>query len=121
MRQVERHEYVVILPETQQTSKTIINSPKIHVNDIALVYDKKTPRHFLRIAIVTGVLSSRDSKIRGAIVRIAKTNTILKRPENKLFPIKSTYQDTNQTSKAGEQRLRRETAIIGELKRKYEC
>ena len=54
-------------------------------------------------------------------MRIAKTNTILKRPENKLFPIKSTYQDSNQTSKAGEQRLRRETAIISELRRKYGC
>ena len=38
------------------------------------------PRHFWRIDIVTRVLPSRDSEIRGATVRIAKTNTILKRP-----------------------------------------
>ena len=39
-------------------------------------------RHFGRIAIVTGVLPSRDSEIREAIVIMAKTNVILKRPVN---------------------------------------
>ena len=47
------------------------------------------PRHFWRIAIVTGVLPGRDSEIRGAIVRMAKINTILKRPVNKLFTVES--------------------------------
>ena len=42
---------------------------------------------------LTGVLPSRDSKIRGAIVRMAKTNAILKCPVNKLFPIENTYQE----------------------------
>ena len=74
-----------------------------------------------RITVVTGVLQSRDSDIRGAIVRIEKTNTILKRAVNKLFPIENTYQDTNQKNKAKEQKLRREAAIFGELKRKYQC
>ena len=41
---------------------------------------------------LTGVLPSRDSEIRGAIVQIAKTNVILKCPINKLFPIENTYQ-----------------------------
>ena len=44
---------------------------------------------------LTGVLPSKDSEIRGAIVRIATTNIILKRPVNKLFPIENAYQDTN--------------------------
>ena len=64
-------------------------------NYVALNYDGKVSRHFWRIAIVTGVLPSRDSEIRGAIVRMAKTNTILKRPINKLFTVKNTYQDAN--------------------------
>ena len=101
------------------TSKSNINSPKINVNDNVLVYDEKVPRHFWRIAIVTGVLPSRDSEIRRARVRIAKTNTILKLPVNKSFPIKNTYQDTEQTSKARKQKLRQEAAVIAELKRKH--
>ena len=51
---------------------------------------------------------SRDHEIRGAILRIVKTNTILRRPVNKLFPTESTYQDTNQTDKARDQKLRQE-------------
>ena len=49
-----------------------------------------------------------------------KTNTILKRPINKLFTVENTY-DTNQTDKAREQNLRREAAVIDELTRKYDC
>ena len=56
--------------------------------------------------MVTGVLPSRDSEIKGAIVRIKKTNAILKRPVNKLFPIEYTYHDTNETDKVRVQKLR---------------
>ena len=79
-----------------------------------LAYDENV--HFWRIAIVTGVLSSRHSEIRGEIVRIAKTNTMLERRVNKLFIAEKTYHDTNQTEKA----RRREAAVVGEQKRKYE-
>ena len=88
------------LRETKRTSKLNIDSLKINVNDIVLVFYEKVLRHFWRIAIVTRVLPSRDSEIRGAIVRITKTNTILKRPANKLFAVQNTYHDTNQTDKA---------------------
>ena len=70
------------LSETQRTLKLNINSLRINVNDIVLVIYEKASRHFWRIAIVTLVLLSRDSEIRGAIVRIAETNAILKRPVN---------------------------------------
>ena len=60
------------------------------------------PRHFWRSAIVTGVLPSRNPEITGAIVRITKINTILKRPGNKLSAVENT-DDTNQTGKAREQ------------------
>ena len=54
-------------------------------------------------------------------MRIKKANAILKRPVNKLFSTEYTYHDTNQTDKAREQKLRREAALIDELKRKYDC
>ena len=71
--------------------------------------------------IVTGVLPRRDFEIKEAIVRIAKTNVILKHLVNKLFPTENTYHDTNQTDKAREQKLRREAAVIDELNRKNKC
>ena len=84
-----------------------------------LIYGEKVSKHFWRITVVAGVLPSRDSEIRGAIVKIAKTNTILKRPTNKLFITENTYHDTNQTDKALEQKLRREAGVLCVLK--YEC
>ena len=93
------------LRETQRTSKLSKDSLKINVNDIVLVFYKKVPRRFWRIAIITQLLPSRDSEIRGAIVRITKTNTILKHPVNKLFAVENTYHDTNQTDKASHKEI----------------
>ena len=89
-----------------------INPKKVDVNNIVLVYDKMVTRHFWKIAIVTGVLPRRDSEIRGAIVIMVKTNAIFNRPVNKLFTVKNTYHDTNQTYRAREQKLRREAAVV---------
>ena len=94
------------LCETERTSKLNIISQKINVNDTVLVYDEKLPIDFYRILIVTGILPSTDSEIRGEIVRIAKTNTIPKRPANKLFTVDNTFHDTNQIGQAREQKLR---------------
>ena len=85
------------LHETQRTSKVNIDCLQINTIDIVLVFYEKVLRHFWKISIITRVLPSRDSEKRGAIVRIAKTNTILKRPVNNLFAIENTYHDTNQT------------------------
>ena len=85
------------LRDTQRTSKLNVDSLKININDIVLVFYEKVLRQFWKISIITQVLPSRDSEKRGAIVRIAKTNTILKRPANNLFAIENTYHDTNQT------------------------
>ena len=41
-------------------------------------------------------------------MRIWKTNTIPKRPLNKLFTDENTYDDTNQTDKEKELKLKRE-------------
>ena len=87
---------------------------KLPKNYAVLVYDEKVLRQFWRIAIVTGVLSSKNSERKGAMVRIKKTNAIHKRPVNKLFLIDDTDQDTNQPD-SREQKLRLEAALIGKL------
>ena len=99
---------MVNLRETQRTSKLNIKRWKV-------------AQTLLQELPLTGALPSKESEIRGAIVLIAKTNKILRYPINKLFPIENTYQDTIQAGTAGEQNLRWEAALTGELKRKYEC
>ena len=50
----------------EQTRKLNINSLKINVNSIGLVFYEKVRRDFWIIPIVMRVLPSRDSEIRGA-------------------------------------------------------
>ena len=54
-------------------------------------------------------------------MRIKKAIVILKRPVNKLLIIEYIYHGINQTDKVREQKLRREAAVISELKTKYDC
>ena len=84
------------LHETQRTSKVNIDSLKINIIDIVLVYYEKVPKRFWKISIVTRVLPSRNSEIRRVIVRIAKTNRILKRLVNKFFPVENIMTLTKQ-------------------------
>ena len=84
-----------------------------------LVYGEKVPKHFWRIAIVAELLLNRGSETRGAIAKSTKTSAIPKRLINKLFTIENTYHDTNQIDKSREQKLRREAAVLRELK--YDC
>ena len=71
------------LHERQRTSKLNV-SIKTNITAIVLVFYEKVPRLFWKTSIVTRELPSRDSEIRGVIVRIRKTNTILKCPINTL-------------------------------------
>ena len=75
------------LREAQQTSKLNVDSLKNNVDDIVLVFYEKVHKQFWRITIVMWVLPSRDSEIRGAIVRISNTNTIVKHLVNTFFAV----------------------------------
>ena len=73
-----------------------------------------------RLGIVTELETGRDNHIRGALVRIPKTNSVLKRPVSKLYPIECCSQkDENNREEIERTRPRREAAVFGELKRQY--
>ena len=51
---------------------------------------------------------------------MTKTNAILRRPVNKLFPTENTFQEPTKRLWQGN-KLMQEAAVVGKLKRKYEC
>ena len=65
---------------------------------------KRCPAIFGRSAMVTYVSHSKDSEIKEAIKRIAKTNTILKCPVNNLFTVENKY-NTNEIDKASHREM----------------
>ena len=74
------------------------------------------------VGIVEELLQRKDGKIRGAKVRVPKTNSILKRLINKLYLVermKDTLTEVgNEVKNITDCRSRREAAILREIKRK---
>ena len=81
------------LRETQQTSKLNIKGGK----GTQTLLEPLT-------GVLTGVLPSKDSEIRGAIVRMANTNAIHKRLVNKLFPIENIFEEPTKRLWQGKKR-----------------
>ena len=76
-----------------------------------------------RVGIVEELLQGKDSQIRGAKVRVPNTNSILKRPVNKLYLLErmkdAVTQVDNEVINITDGRSRREAAILGEIKQKF--
>ena len=114
-----RKEYVTSIRERQKiTSKKSPNN--IKENDVVIVFDEKQPRHLWKLGKITRIIYGNDNKIRGAELKIGRTNAIINRPVNKLYPLES-YR-TNEINKDKENdipRPKRNAAIVGEVKRKF--
>ena len=70
------------------------NSPQIQLKDVVIVEEERQSRSMWRFGIVEELLQGKDGRIRGAKVRVPMTNSILKRPVNKLYLLeimKDTY------------------------------
>ena len=134
-------EYLDILRENQR-HESARHSAVPNVNDIVIVYDEKMPRQSWRLGKIMAVITSNDGKIRGAGVKMGKTNTLIRRPVNKLYPLITSNDDTINTTpytvesnkesgsstthtvgkrhvdeKKKDERPRRNAAVIGELRR----
>ena len=81
-----RKEYVTSLHEQQRTLFKG-HSRKIQTGDVVIVFDEKCPRHLWRTGNVEKLLESSDGEVRAAEVKLGRTNMLIKRPVNKLYPL----------------------------------
>ena len=109
-------EYLAILRDLQKTkAKKGVND--IEVDDIVLIEHDKMPRQFWRLGRVLNVIRSRDNKVRAAEVKVGKTEHVIKRPVNKLYSLN--LNPHNKSKPSGDNsRVKRNAAIIGEIKRR---
>ena len=91
-----QREYLRNLRETHKPNKLRTTLPIIKVNDIVMVCAAKLPRSQWKLGLVTELIPGQDTKVRGAKVRLSKTNTIITRPVNKLYLLERL--NTNSTS-----------------------
>ena len=113
-------EYLTSLREFQRlqnTSKTV-RVPK--VDHIVCVKDDKLPRQQWRLGRIIKLFTSRDKQVRAAKLLVGKNRTEIERPINLLYPLECDPVETksDNESENGTVRVRRQAAILGELKRK---
>ena len=96
------------------------------MRDVVIVHDEKEPRHLWRIGRIVKLLDSEDGEVRGAEVKLGKSNSIIRRPVNKLYPL-VIYSDKNDESvdnvpfTTDLTRPRQKAAEAGEIRRKFNC
>ena len=118
-----RKEYLINLRENHKVKLQKFNRPQIQLKDAVIVEEERQSRSMWRVGLVEELFQGKDGQIRGAKVRVPKTNPILKRPVNKLYLVER-MKDTdtevdNEMINITDDRSRREAAILGEIKRKF--
>jgi len=85
-----RQEYLLELRECHRYSRGRESTTTVEVGDIVLLYDDALPRSFWKLARVQKLITGRDGKTRGAIVKVpAKSGgtTTLRRPVQLFYPL----------------------------------
>ena len=117
-------EYLCNQRETHKPNKLRIPLLIIEVNDIVIVHVDKLPRSQWKLGLVTELIPGRDTKVRGAKVRLSKTNTIITRPVNKRYLLEclntnSTSPTINKDTVQTDTKPKREAAVISNMKTKF--
>jgi len=115
-----RKEYLGNLREQQKTKHSNKNRAIISINDVVLVEDNLRPRCTWKMGVILETIKGKDNNVRGAKVRITKTNSTIIRPINKLYPIEYTSDsDSSEQLVNSKERPKRQAAIIGDIRRKF--
>ena len=114
----------------QRINKSKGAKPK--VNDIVIVYEENIPRQLWKLGRTVEIYKSNDRRERRAKVKVGKTNQLIDRPLNKLFPLELNSNDDNDINDSNNvddsndndtnekvSRPKRAAAIVGEMKRKF--
>ena len=128
------HEYLSELREYHRCDK-LTPAKEIKVGDVVLIENKKLPRSRWKLGLVEELMQSKDHRIRGCKLKTWNENTgheYINRPVNQLchFEVNSGEDQTKtnpppvKISDVNEHnqktiRIRRNAAILGELKRKF--
>ena len=99
------------------------NKPTIKKDDIVIIEEPNLLHSTWQLADAHEVMVSKDGKIRGAFLKVAKAKMFVKRPVNRLYLVESHLEtvnkEKNKVENVPEKRTKREAAILDELRKKY--
>ena len=78
-----------MLRENHIITSTNKNHPTISLNDVVLIEEERKPRSKWKMGIALELIKGKDDNVRGAIVRVPKSNFLIIRPVCKLYHIES--------------------------------
>ena len=83
-----KEEYLLELRDVHHCNERNSDTTPISVGDIVVVHDDK-PRGFWKLARVEEVITGKDGRVRGAVVKVnsGKNSTVLRRPLQRLYPL----------------------------------
>ena len=82
-----KQEYLVNLREYQKIKHPNKYQETVNVKDIVIVQEDKMPRSAWKVGIVEEIIKGIDGNIRGAVVRVRRTKSLIKRPVSRLYLI----------------------------------
>ena len=112
-----------MLRENHKITSTNKNDPPISLNDLVLIEEERKPRSASKTGIVVELIKGKDDNVRGATVRVPKSSSLITRPICKLHHIESLRESSNEIVTVNDnmikERPKRESAIYGNIKRKF--
>ena len=117
-----RKEYVVNLREYHSTKQKVSSNPMIKLKDLVLARNDCAPRYLWRTGVVTELYySNLNNQIRGASVRLNRSEQTIKRSINKLYPLEIIEEKESKGNEFKDMSRRpyREAAVMGQVKRRY--
>ena len=112
-----------MLCENHKFTSTNKNHPTISLNDVVLIEEERKPRFTWKMGIVVQLIKGKDDNIRGAIVRVPKSNSLITRPICELYHIESLRECSDEIITINDntikERPKRDAAILGSVKRKF--
>ena len=83
---VWHREYLDGLREIRRCRKVGKEASQIRVGDVVVIKEDAVPRHRWNLGVVVELLEGSDGYVRGAKVKVGKTENIIRRPVNRLYP-----------------------------------
>ena len=121
-----KKEHLVNLREYHKIKHPNKHQQIVNEKDIVIVQEDKILRSAWKVGIVEEVIKGTDCNIRGAVVRVPRTKSLIKRPVNRLYLIervqnepKATIESEIVNNNEENSKPKREAAIMADLKSKY--
>ena len=83
------------LTESYKPATTKGEHPTVQTGDVVVMEEGNMRRSSRRLGIVEGLIKGHNNQVRGAHVKVAKTNVVVQRPVSRLYKIEGKEDNVN--------------------------